>query len=550
MPFTFIDIEKKQSRKIIMLFFTLVVFYFAGSLLLYWALKASSLFDLFLRLSGYFDYRLRFKSESYRIIPRWDTLLILLSISFFAAYIHWKIATNNMIKKILNVINAVPIDPEDRYHLLFKNIIDEVSIATGGIKIEPYVISSRHLNAFALSDFHGRSVIGITEGLLTKLKRNQLEGVVAHEAAHLVWGDCLLSTVSCSMANVYAGKLRTEHFYMLMRLPLQMIPIIIAIFILRFLTLFLNTWISREREIRADATAVRLTRNPLSLAEPLYLISKNWRGNSLPSEELSPIFIVSPREKKLEQSRGFFADLFTTHPPIKQRLDNLLDMAHINYAILESNTKEKPKTKQEEIPIACSEAENEKIWYALNSKNWEGPFCLKELIHLKYLGPFTWITKARDTKVKSAFEYKEINTLLENRHSCSLIVHSCPACNQNLEKVYYKGALIWKCTHCKGHLIDNDRLLRIIVRENTIFSDEVKEKAKQIILSSIKQKAKYTEGSKSSLKCPCCENIMHRTIYGSLYPYRVEIDTCQNCNLVWLDNKELEIIQHIIEITY
>jgi len=540
MPFSFIDIETKQSQKIILLFFTLVSFYFIGILLLYSATELTILIELILHRSHY-HY---FKPETYSILPSPQTILILLGISLIAALAHWLFSIRKMVKRILYVIGAKPIDQEDRYHLLLKNIIDEVSVATGGKIIEPYVVSSRHLNAFALSDFSGRSIIGITEGLLTRANRRQLEGVIAHEVGHLVWGDCLLSTVSCSMAAVYAGLLR-------MMIPGQgqrnipaSFPMIFAAYIMSFLTLFLNTWISREREIRADATAVRLTRDPLGLAESLHLISKNWRGDFLPSDELSPIFIVNPHQRGLHESYGLFADLFTTHPPIRRRIDILLDMGHADYKILESDFKEKTKI-QEEIPI--STPEKEKMWYALSGKIWEGPFSLGELAMLKWLDPFTWITKKHDMQVKSAFEYKEINSMLRGRLSYDLTVYGCPFCKQDLERVYYEGVPIWRCISCQGRLVKKDQLSRIIVREEIDFSEHVRETAKQMRFASIKQKGKYIAGSPSTLRCPSCGNIMSRTFYNALLPYHMEIDICQYCSLCWLDRDELEVIQYLTQ---
>jgi heat shock protein HtpX len=452
-----------------------------------------------------------------------------------------------MVEKILRALQAKPIDSEDRYHLLLKNIIDEISIATGGLKIEPHVVSSRYLNAFAISDFKGRAVIGITEGLFMQLNRNQLEAVIAHEAAHLVWGDCLTSTITCSLAGVYAAlfrhtlDVRSPSFPVI---PIPTLPLWFVIYILRFFTLFMSTSVSRERELRADATAVRLTRNPLSLAEALHLISKSRRGELLPEAELAPIFIVNPRERKLEESFGLFSDLFSTHPPVTQRLDALLEMVHSNQAILESGIKEIPKL-QEEAPLPSFEGE--RPWYALNEKCWQGPYRLDELAQLKWLGPFTWVTKANDMRVKSAFEYKEINELINHGVPAHSRIHTCPVCNADLERVYNEGVPIWKCPSCKGRLIDKDRLFRIMAREKMVFSYALKEKAEQIRIPDVTKKAKYMEVSPSSLKCPRCGDGMRRTLYTAILPYRMEIDICQNCKLYWLDKDELEILKYVTQ---
>lgn len=543
MPFTFIDIERSQSRKIIQLFLTLIVFYFIGMIFLFSAVKLSILSALLIQPGGVFFL----KAETIRIFPSLPSMTVLFITSLLAATVHWVFSTKNMINKMLNVIDGKPLDPEDRYHLLLKNIIDEVSLATGGIKIEPYVVSSRDLNAFALSDLNGRSIIGVSEGLLTNLNRNQLESVIAHEAAHLVWDDSLLATVACSISAVYAGLFRKSfdvYNNNLPQLPAQSVPLIFAIGLLRILSLFLSTWISRERETRADATAVRLTRNPLSLAESLYLISNKMRGGFLPSNELGMIFIVNPQQRKLEGQNGFFADLFTTHPPIRQRLDSLLTMAHSDYSLLESSAREKPKP-QEEIPL--SGFDNNSRWFALNNKIWEGPFRLDGLAQLKWLSPFTWITKEHEVTVRSAYEYKEINEVLNNGPSINIRIHACPACSHDLERVYYEGAPIWRCPFCEGRLVDRDRLSRIIAREEMMFSEEIAYKAQQIKIPNVTKRAKYLEVSQSSLRCSLCGNLMQRTLDRAILPYRVEMDVCHNCNLIWLDQKKLEILQYVMQ---
>ena len=102
----------------------------------------------------------------------------------------------------------------------------------------------------------------------------------------------------------------------------------------RMVTFLMSMFISRLREFRADATAVRLTRDPLSLAEALYLIDTNLHGTRISGKNLSAIFIVSPKKLWFEEEMGFFADLFSTHPPIKERLKILLDIAHSDISLL------------------------------------------------------------------------------------------------------------------------------------------------------------------------------------------------------------------------
>src|SRR5262245_6559105 len=105
---------------------------------------------------------------------------------------------------------------------------------------------------------------------------------------------------------------------------------ILAVYLLLLLTKFLShmvhMFISREREYRADAISVRLTRDPLSLAEALYAIGYRWRGGGLPAEEMEAIFMVNPQYAYLDEHEGLFASLFSTHPPIEKRIGILMNM--------------------------------------------------------------------------------------------------------------------------------------------------------------------------------------------------------------------------------
>ena len=162
MPFSFIEIETRKRRNIFFLFATLVLFYYAGILLLYAAAQ----------LEGFFSIGRHVSPLVY--FPPLPTTIILFIAATTIALIHWLSSIYNMINRILYVLDARPLDLADRYHQMFQNIVDEVSIATGGKRIEPFVITSHYQNAFALSDFSGRAVIALTEGLLIKLNRRQI----------------------------------------------------------------------------------------------------------------------------------------------------------------------------------------------------------------------------------------------------------------------------------------------------------------------------------------------------------------------------------------
>ena len=208
--------------------------------------------------------------------------------------------------------------------------------------MDPVVIPTMAINAFAVSDFSGRAVIGVTEGMLARLTRAQLEAVVGHEAAHIVTGDCLATTVTSSLFELYSGMLRgfealfrggglgrrrysSAEFRGGAQGAVFVILIYVLLMITKLLSQMVRLFISRQREYRADAIAVRLTRDPLSLAEALYAISYRWRGAGLPAQELEAIFTVNPVYSALDEQKGLWADMFSTHPPVADRIKVLLN---------------------------------------------------------------------------------------------------------------------------------------------------------------------------------------------------------------------------------
>lgn len=180
----------------------------------------------------------------------------------------------------------------------------------------------------SLADFQGRKVIGITEGLLGKLNRRQIEAVVGHEVAHILSGDCFFSTVTCSLFEFYSsilqrielvsdlppygidGGTKSKINVRMPRFDLYIFFVYSILAITRYLSYLVNIFLSRQREYRADAISARLTRDPLSLAEVLYIISRGWRGAGMPGSSLSSVFMVNPCYSALDEGESFFSNMF------------------------------------------------------------------------------------------------------------------------------------------------------------------------------------------------------------------------------------------------
>ncbi len=472
MPYSFIEIERKKNWLIVLVFIFLVLLYFLIAEALWLIIKF-----FFLLEARVFEVPPIFSIKE---------LTYVFLISLIIAVFHWYLSTKDMLNRILELLCAVEPDPKDTYHHIFKNIVEEVSVATGGKKIRPYVIPTAGLNAFAISDFKRDAVIGITEGLLARLNRSQLEGVIGHEAAHIASGDSLLATVSSSLFGIYSGLLEVvkrgiSHTRRASRGTALLLLIFIVLSISQFINLLLNMFLSRQKEHRADAVSVRLTRNPISLAEALYIISRSWRGVGQIPDSLAPIFIMSPDLNRLEESEGLFSNLFSTHPPTEVRLKILLDMAHSDISTLKSGIRNKQKILIEDGLIEIKEAQ-------------------------RFL---------------------------------------CPQCNQPLGEILYEGAPVFRCHFCGGVFANRDVVPRIIIREDFAFNPSI-ERLAEIVLKTYSQGIKAGNFKVVyKLDCPKCKGKMVRGFFS--YGYPIEVDSCQSCQYVWFDKDELETLQFLSE---
>jgi Zn-finger nucleic acid-binding protein len=151
--------------------------------------------------------------------------------------------------------------------------------------------------------------------------------------------------VGCALFGIYAAILAgMKRMFRESRVRVRgrgggiilfLLLVFIVLSIMQFFFLLVRLILSRNRELRADAIAVRLTRDPLSLSEALYSISMGWRGMGRIDENLEPLFIINPVKAAVDEKEGLFADLFSTHPPIKKRIAILAQMAHADVSRIE-----------------------------------------------------------------------------------------------------------------------------------------------------------------------------------------------------------------------
>jgi heat shock protein HtpX len=523
MPLTFIDIERQKNWRIGIFFLVLMLLYFV----------------IILALAIPFFPRTLFGSGQF-----WPFGLLT---AVLVAAIHFFLAGYDAVNNVVTKLDGHPPDSKDDVHRILMNIMEEMHVVTGGKRpIQCVVIPSLSLNALAAADLKGAAVIGITEGLLSRLSRPQLEAVIAHEAHHILSGDCLETTIVASLFGPLSSLMdkysETPHGRFIPH------PALLPAWVLLKLGVLLNLFISREREYRADAAAVRMTRNPVALAETLHLLSRSWRGAGFIGSGYEMLCIVNPQITALDESDGFWADLFSTHPPIRKRIELLLSMARISVTELELKADRRAQTADQPA---------QPVYYALTpQQQWQGPFTLAELGALPWLSPLTWITSGNQQSVDRAWKEPVINALFALRLSQNeraLSDLACPSCQQPLIMESYEGTHVDRCRFCAGTLVENIRIPRILARTNRDrpCTDRVSALARAVVgenhhrhaqrkLSVVKARPAVPR-----LACPKCKNPMHRTFFSAAYA--IDIDRCSFCGLTWFDQDELEMLQCLIE---
>jgi heat shock protein HtpX len=212
------------------------------------------------------------------------------------------------------------------------NVVEEMAIAAGLPMPKVYIIDDSAPNAFATGRDPEHASVAVTSGLLEKLNRDELQGVIAHEMSHVGNFDIRYAM----LVGILVGTTVLISDFFLRGLWLsgggrgrgegggyvQLIMIVIAIVFAILAPLFarlLQLSISRQREYLADASAVRLTRNPKGLADALQKISGDREVLEAANRATAHLYIVNPVKGFEKRAKG----LFSTHPPIEERIQIL-----------------------------------------------------------------------------------------------------------------------------------------------------------------------------------------------------------------------------------
>lgn len=224
---------------------------------------------------------------------------------------------------VLRMTNAHVISPTDAPQLW--NVVEEVCIAAGLPMPKVAIVDDEAPNAFATGRDPEHAVIAFTTGILRVMDREQLQGVAAHEMAHVGNRDTLVMAVAATTAGILAiiadigarmtifgGRRDNAN-------PIGAIFALVIMLLAPIAALLLRSAVSRRREALADATAVAFTRNPNGLRRALEELARDNTVVKAHSTAVAHVWIESPLD-------GRERSLFATHPPLSERIALLRQM--------------------------------------------------------------------------------------------------------------------------------------------------------------------------------------------------------------------------------
>lgn len=250
------------------------------------------------------------------------SIVIALAFSTISSFLSYY----NCDKLVLAMNGARKATPEQDQ--LLSTLLDGLCIASGLPKPKLYVVNDPSPNAFATGRNPENAVICVTTGLLERMDKYELEGVLAHELSHIKNYDILLSTV----ISVFAGFVVMISDFVLRygfrrrrdsddKSPIEGILLIVGIIFIILSPIFtklIQLAVSRKREYLADATAIEFTRNPNGLISALKKLQNDDSSMKNVSNATAHMYISEPLKKKREKT-----DIFSTHPPISERIARL-----------------------------------------------------------------------------------------------------------------------------------------------------------------------------------------------------------------------------------
>jgi len=265
---------------------------------------------------------------------------------------------------LLALAQARKISHDD--HPRLYNIVEEMKIASGLEKVpDIYIIDDPALNAFATGRNPDRAAVAITSGLLQKLNRDELQGVIGHEIAHVKNRDVLLMAMSSVLLGTivilawyatrllfFGGMARSRRSSSSAGGAAQLIILAVAIILMilaPIMAQLIYFAISRRREYVADASSALYTRFPEGLASALEKIAASTSQLQSANQATAPMYIINPFRKEGRPA----SDLTSTHPPLSERIRILRSMAGASFADYEQVYRQLHRTGRGIIPASA-----------------------------------------------------------------------------------------------------------------------------------------------------------------------------------------------------
>ncbi len=224
-------------------------------------------------------------------------------------------------KIVLKMYRAQEVDRSQAPELY--DMIDRLRERAGLPMPRVYVIPSNQPNAFATGRNPEHSAVAVTNGIVAMLNREELEGVIAHELAHIKHRDILISSVAATVAAAITMIARFALFFGGGRDRDNALSGILMLILAPIAAMLIQMAISRSREFAADRGGAEICGKPRALASALQRLEQGAR--SVPMEanpSTAHMFIVNPFSGAMSGLRN----LFSTHPPTQERIDRLMSM--------------------------------------------------------------------------------------------------------------------------------------------------------------------------------------------------------------------------------
>ncbi len=488
------------------------------------------------------------------------------------AAIHYLDAKRNGAAFLLKRLAAKPPDPSDRYHRLFADAVEAIRIAAGLPRVDPLVLPTFSLNSLALLQPGGRPAIVVTEGLLAECARDEIEAVVAHEAAHIARGDTTILTLVCGLSSFFE-RLRDSLE------PEAGVPaspsyprrssggstgfLYLAAFVGTGVIRLLGVFVSRERELLADAAAVEFGRSPMALARAIYKAQARNVFIGDFSQAYAPLFLIAP---STPGEAGAPVPRWTSsHPSFEERIGLLSGMAHQTTAAVAEQVREARALRERSRTIAgpavpplslpAEKPAEPQEWIMIRRDGREtAPLSLTGLVEDGEFSPSARVRNLTEGLDGRAGDFPQIRDALRRRRQGRPVepirFNRCPRCRIPLGSTQYEGVPVQVCRRCGGKSVDLHDMNRIIARREVGFAEDILRKTeafkKEHVLDPAAPKKKSVRNDER-LTCPACGCPMRARPYN--YQYFIPVDKCLSCGRIWFDADELEILQVLIEQT-